>query len=402
MERRQHVLPRSGNAEIQTKNTAIGNLRTYVTLLVVFHHSLLAYVQYAHFDRRYYLWSTAPIVDKDRWLGFDLLVDFNDIYFMSLMFFISGVFVIPSLIRRGPWNYLSSRIVRLGIPFVIAVTVLMPIAYYPSYLQTGSALSFPQYWMGYFSSYGWPAGPAWFIWVLLLFDSLIVLMVLRWPAVVQQLIAIPNWLMSRPLTGLALFTAIALGAYLPTLYAFGPAHWISRGPFAVQASRLFLYITFFVAGAALGSAGAAHPILEKAGPFARSWAVPAIAGLVAFSALVSIQIAALRQASFSSNPIWFAVTAFLFVVACSSISIAFFGGFIRYFDRKRKWADLLASCAFGIYLVHYVVLTWVQTALLKINEPAAIKAGVAFVATVSVSWIAVAFLRKHGSLRLIF
>lgn len=245
MERREHALPRSGQADIQIRNAAIGNLRTCVTLLVVFHHSLLAYVQYAHFDRRHYLWSSAPIVDKDRWLGLDLLVDFNDIYFMSLMFFISGIFVMPSLMRRGPWNYLSSRMVRLGIPFVVAVTVLMPIAYYPSYLQTGSDLSFPWYWMGYFGSYGWPAGPAWFIWVLLLFDSLTVLIISLWPALVQKIATVPNWLVGRLLSGLALFMAIALAAYLPTLYAFGPAHWFSWGPLAVQASRLFLYMAFF-------------------------------------------------------------------------------------------------------------------------------------------------------------
>lgn len=402
MERQQYAVPRSGKAEIQVKNTAIGNLRTCLTLLVVLHHSLLAYVQFAHFDRSYYLWSTAPIVDKDRWIGFDLLVDFNDIYFMSLMFFISGVFVFPSLMRRGPWNYLSSRMVRLGIPFVIAVTILMPIAYYPSYLQTGSDLSFFQYWIGYFSSYGWPAGPAWFIWVLLLFDSVVVLMVLLWPAAVQKLAAIPDWLAARPLTGSALFGTIALAAYLPPLYAFGPAHWLSSGPFAVQASRLLLYMAFFVAGAGVGSQGAAHPLLGKMGSFARLWAVSAAVGLVAFGVLVPIQVGALHQPPAFSGPIWFVITALLFVVACSSISLALFGGFIRYFDGSRRWVDLLASCAFGIYLVHYVVLTWLQTALLKINEPGAIKAGVVFFVTASMSWIVVALLRKQRSLRLIF
>jgi hypothetical protein len=37
-----------------------------------------------------------------RWLGFDLVVLFNDSFFMACMFFISGLFVCDSLVRRGP------------------------------------------------------------------------------------------------------------------------------------------------------------------------------------------------------------------------------------------------------------------------------------------------------------
>ncbi|MBN8953417.1 MULTISPECIES: acyltransferase [unclassified Rhizobium] len=401
MEKQLLDATRPETVKAQIKNAAIGNLRTCVTLLVVLHHSLLAYVHYAHFDRHHYLSSTAPIVDGARWLGFDLLVDFNDIYFMSLMFFISGIFVIPSLRRRGPWNYLSSRIVRLGIPFMIAVTILMPAAYYPSYLQTGADLSFPSYWAGYFGSYGWPAGPAWFIWVLLTFDSVVVLTALLAPALIRKSAMMPNWLTARPFTALALFLAIALGAYLPALDAFGPTHWFSWGPFAVQASRLLLYMAFFVAGAVAGSEGAGHELFGKTGPFARWWLAFAIVGCAAFGGIVLIQIETLRQSSAYSGPASPVIAALLFVVTCSAISIALIGGFIRHVDQSSRWASLLSSCAFGIYLVHYVALTWIQAALVGINEPAAIKAVVAFVATLFGSWIAVALLRQQRSLRYI-
>lgn len=402
MEKQQHATARSEAVETGIKNAAIGNLRTCVTLLVVLHHSLLAYVHYAHFDRHHYLSSSAPIVDGARWLGFDLLVDFDDIYFMSLMFFISGIFVIPSLRRRGPWNYLSGRIVRLGIPFIIAVTVLMPIAYYPSYLQTGADLSFARYWAGYFGSYGWPAGPAWFIWVLLLFDSVVVLTALLAPTIIRKSAMMPNWLAARPSTGLVLFIAVALGAYLPALYAYGPAQWVSWGPFAVQASRFVLYMVFFIVGATTGSQGVNHELFGNKSPFARWWAVFAIAGCAAFGGIVLIQIETLRQSPASSGPVSPMLAALLFVIACSAISIAMIGGFIRHVDRSSDWTNLLSSCAFGIYLVHYSILTWVQTALIRINEPAAIKAGVAFVATFLASFTIIALLRKRPLFRLIF
>ena len=34
-----------------------------------------------------------PIVDTQRWLGFDIFCGFQDVYLMSLMFFLSGLFV---------------------------------------------------------------------------------------------------------------------------------------------------------------------------------------------------------------------------------------------------------------------------------------------------------------------
>ncbi len=54
---------------------------------------------------------------------------------MSLMFFVSGLFVQASLARKGSLRFLAERIVRLGIPFIVAAGLLAPLAYYPAYLQ---------------------------------------------------------------------------------------------------------------------------------------------------------------------------------------------------------------------------------------------------------------------------
>ena len=48
---------------------------------------------------------------------------------MSLMFFLSGLFVWPSLTRKGSWTFLWDRIVRLGLPLVLGGLRLMPIAF---------------------------------------------------------------------------------------------------------------------------------------------------------------------------------------------------------------------------------------------------------------------------------
>src|ERR1700758_4050146 len=87
--------------------TALDRARTFITLLVLLHHSV---VNYTHFGTG----------DRARWLGFDLIVLFNDSFFMACMFFISGLFVHDSLTRRGPANFIGSRAWRLGIPYLVS------------------------------------------------------------------------------------------------------------------------------------------------------------------------------------------------------------------------------------------------------------------------------------------
>src|SRR5271155_1332657 len=80
---------------------AFDRARTFITLLVLLHHSVVNYTYFGSGDRM-------------RWLGFDLIVLFNDSFFMACMFLISGLFVRDSLMRKGPAVYLRDRAWRLG------------------------------------------------------------------------------------------------------------------------------------------------------------------------------------------------------------------------------------------------------------------------------------------------
>ena len=132
---------------------ALDRARTFVTLLVLLHHSVLNYTWFGHGDPK-------------RWLGFDLVVLFNDSFFMAFMFFISGLFVHDSLVRKGSAQFLRDRAWRLGIPYLVSVFVLIPIAYYPTFLRyhlPGTTdFSFLHYWWRTIAVGPWPSGPAWF------------------------------------------------------------------------------------------------------------------------------------------------------------------------------------------------------------------------------------------------
>src|SRR5882757_296619 len=93
-------------AKAKARIVALDRARSFITLLVLVHHSV---VNYTYFGSG----------DSMRWLGFDLVVLFNDSFFMACMFLISGLFVHDSLVRRGSLDYLARRAWRLGVPYLV-------------------------------------------------------------------------------------------------------------------------------------------------------------------------------------------------------------------------------------------------------------------------------------------
>src|SRR6201994_1759926 len=157
---------------------AFDRARTCITLLVVVHHSVVNYTYFGNGDH-------------SRWLGFDLVVLFNDSFFMACMFFISGLFVRDSLARRGALSFLGNRAWRLGIPFLVSIFVLMPIAYYPTFLRyhlPGTTdFNFFHFWHRTLTVGPWPSGPAWFLWVLLALDGIAALVWTMAPGAIDGL-----------------------------------------------------------------------------------------------------------------------------------------------------------------------------------------------------------------------
>ena len=112
---------------------ALANLRGYAIVMVVAFHSSIAYLgsqpdAALPFDAPPHGWTVNPIVDSDRWFGFDLFCALQYVYLMHLMFFLSGLFVWPSLLRKGSRAFLQDRFLRLGVPFLLllaAATLLV-------------------------------------------------------------------------------------------------------------------------------------------------------------------------------------------------------------------------------------------------------------------------------------
>ncbi|MEM7588428.1 MAG: acyltransferase family protein, partial [Acidobacteriota bacterium] len=165
-----------GSRPGQGRALSIDHLRATLILLVVAHHTVLASVSYApaiaaEWAAAPMIWRAFPIVDVVKAPVLDLLVAFNDAVLMALLFFLAGLFTWRGLTHKGGAKFLGDRARRLGLPFVVSAAALAPLAYYPAYLQHGGTPGFGPYVEAWRSLPVWPAGPAWFLWVLLAFSA---------------------------------------------------------------------------------------------------------------------------------------------------------------------------------------------------------------------------------------
>jgi Acyltransferase family len=369
--------------------TAFDRARTFITLLVLLHHSV---VNYTHFGSG----------DKMRWLGFDLVVLFNDSFFMACMFFISGLFVRDSLARRGSANFLGNRAWRIGVPFLISIFVLMPFAYYPTFLRyhlPGTTdFNFFHFWWHTLTIGPWPSGPSWFLWVLLALDAIAAAVWSMAPRALEALGRPIFALRYRPGFAFAAFLVFSIIVYLPMRLIFGDASWLEPGgyPLPIQTSRILLYAGYFFAGVGVGAINLRAGPLAQNGELASRWKVWLGFALAFYGAILLLVYAHHNWiANFNSPPLWWR-TAYGLAFALFSAAMTFaVPAFYLCFEKSSlRLLDALRPSAYGIFLVHYIFIIWLQYVMYDLSFPAFVKFAIVFAGTLSLSWALIVLLRK--------
>jgi surface polysaccharide O-acyltransferase-like enzyme len=368
---------------------AFDRTRTFVILLVLLHHSVINYTWFGHGD---------PM----RWLGFDLVVLFNDSFFMAFMFFISGLFVRDSLARKRSAVFLRDRAWRLGVPFLVSVFVLMPVAYYPTFLRyhlPGTTdFSFLHFWWHTLTVGPWPSGPAWFLWVLLALDVMAAAVWSMAPHAIPALGQLIFALRDRPIKTFVIFLIVSIATYLPMHLAFGDITWLELGrfPLPIQTSRILLYTGYFFAGVAVGAVSLRLGLLAEEGELAKRWPVWLGFALVFYVAILVMVYAHHNWvADFDSPPLlWKLGYGLAFAAYSAAMAFAVTAIFLRFAKSSWRLLDALQPSAYGIYLLHYIFIIWLQYTVYETSFPAFVKFAIVLSGTFSMSWALTAMLRK--------
>ena len=370
------------------RNAALDRARSFIILLVLIHHSVIPYTYYGHTDRQSFL-------------GFDAVVTFNDSFFMAAMFLLSGLFVWPSLARKGVAAFLRGRWLRLGLPFAIGAVFLMPIAYYAVELRN-SGPGFAAFWWKTVTVGPWESGPIWFVAVLLAFDMLAVVVYRAAPGPVEAIGRLSIASREHPAYAFWTFLAASVVVYVPMDLYFGIARWFTLGPLAIQASRALLYLLYFFVGIGIGSVRSDRSLLSGDGELARRWPAWLAVTIVTYVGLIALIYYKREYLPDPNNPPqwWDAAHAFFFACFSASQTVNLLALFLKFDNSGWSILDPLRENSFGIFLIHYVPVLWLQYALFGITlapntqETAILKALIVFVLTLAISWSATLALRK--------
>jgi hypothetical protein len=375
--------PAQAAPKTKARNASLDRTRTFLTLVVLLHHSVIPYTHFGH-------------TDPKSWIGFDMIVLATDSFFMAMFFFLSGLFVWPGLTRKGPATYLRDRLVRLGLPFVIAAFTIIPLAYYAIELRAHPDTSFASFWWDTITAGPWPSGPVWFLWVLIAFDLVACVFFLVSRNLLDPINRLSLLGYQQPAAFYAIMLAVTAILYIPGRMYWGPGSWFAFGPFAVQHGRVLLYATYFFFGAGIGALGLGRGLLSGDGRLAKSgwgWIIVALVPYCLMWVLIYIKREIL------GNPVvlphWYEGIYGLFFAAFSvTILFAILAYFLRFKQSGRSMLDPMQADAYGMFLVHYPIVLWLQYWLFDYDLPAIAKALIAFVLTVLLSWGATAALRK--------
>lgn len=158
--------------DIGTRRHDLDNLKTFLTCLVIVHHTSNCYGGPGNGPYKSDLIAGVNPASRLPLFVFNAI---NQSFFMGLFFWVSGRLSAESVARiakspeRSRWPFIRSKILRLGLPAVLYSLLLEP-ATFLAVLPSWDIASIKEFLAGYFATLDRIQGPVWYTANLLLFD----------------------------------------------------------------------------------------------------------------------------------------------------------------------------------------------------------------------------------------
>lgn len=382
--------------------------------LMAFDHALHAYAQ--NWGRFWF------IQDFERSSVWDAFYLFDQSIIMPMIFFIAGLNVLPSLKRRGFKDYLSHRFVKLGIPFMVCISLVVPLLTFPRYqLTVDPSIDYGGYWREVFFPDKMQAGPLWVCYALFLYSLVLIFLNGLYPSLI---LGWGRWLRSslteKPLHGILTLIVISVFVLGVSDLLWGAPWWIGFWKlFYLQGGRFLLYFFYFILGAGVRNAGVLEDKALLEG-FSARW--PQWLGLMVVAGICYVGYGMMyfeqgayndafrHQMSdfFAQGGSWFEFWSFMSAYGFETLKnaapgvlvrtslhgvlclfqVLFLLSFFYRFCNTPTWLwQSLARCCYAIFLTHEAMVIWLQYGLIGVELPTFAKILIVFSVGFGGSWL---------------
>ncbi|MBN1924952.1 MAG: acyltransferase family protein [Prolixibacteraceae bacterium] len=251
----------------------IDRLRIILTMLVIFHHSAIAFGASGGW---YYVTPNATNGITQMILTIFMAID--QAYFMSFFFFISALFMQGSFDRKGLGKFLKDRWIRLGIPLAVYTLLLHPTLVFSIFKYLDKPTGTWSHFVWVINSQHMGPGPMWFVLTLLIFETLYALyrFFSKHRIVDKKERRLPEWWQ------IAIFI---LGAGI-LAFCIRLVYPVGKSFFGLQFGYFILYVAMYITGIVASRNNWLERLtLKKAKPwfFVALFTIPLLIGIVALS-----------------------------------------------------------------------------------------------------------------------
>ena len=384
--------------EAKPRLVYLDNLRVLFVIWVVFHHALRAYAPWWHYA-----------VNEQELSELTPVIGMNFAIMVNGLFFIAGYFT-PGSYTKRTGNYVSSRLKRVGAPFLL-FACLMPILTYFEHISShpsghiGFVYYFIRYYLGFadkpadWDGYGWPDltyAHFWFLEYLLVFSAgYVVVLQARDKLGLNQHSnsktdhGTGTGIPSRAWIWLSILS-VALVAFIVRLWFPAGVWTVALILLVIEPAHIPINIAFFVLGTIAVKKDWPNKISENDAKF---WGVNAlIAVAVAFGANIH------RPLNHPDNFGGFTLGSALFCIWELYFGISWLISllwlFRQKYNRSTRFSSWLAANSYVTYMLHGFIILAIQMAFIRISWPVFIKFIVVTIIGVPLSYVSAYIFRK--------
>ncbi|MFX0112943.1 MAG: acyltransferase family protein [Candidatus Hodarchaeota archaeon] len=355
----------------------LDNLRIYLIILVILHHTA---VQYFHTGSWYYKESYAETtLYTIGWVAFTLFCAVNQAYFMGFFFLISGYFTPKSFDKKGGRAFLQDRVIRLGIPLIFYAYFINPMIVWALWYDH---LPFWDYYGEYWDDH-WGVGPLWFVLTLLIFNLLYT---------IWRLVKVPSLLENSERGDFPANKAIVIFMFFVTIVAFLLRLWIPAGDLflnpklGIQLGYYPWYVALFIIGITAYRLDwlSREKLSDNQGLYWLKVAVLTIPSLFIAAAYSGVLEDSEKTELFEGGFRWQALSyAAWESVICVGICMGLLVLFRRKWDSQGPILKAMSASAYTVFIIHAAVIVGLGIFFMDINiGPFAKFAIVSFMAVV--------------------